>query len=92
MLRFLKRDRRPCPKCPNCGVRYLEVPPPREAPAPGDFTICLHCAAALQFDEAMQLRALPIHVRRELAPRTRSIIERTQYDVRLERLRKKHEN
>jgi hypothetical protein len=61
-----KPHRVPVSKCPECqraapyATACTDEDAPDKAPEPGDVTVCMKCAALLQYDAAMQLVPLPI--------------------------------
>lgn len=67
--------------CPVCGTLLDTTPPGARAPRPRDFTVCMACAAPLQFTARLRLlrasdediRALPLYVRAALRHRVEAI-------------------
>lgn len=43
----------PCPKCGKTLDAACSLHNPEARPTPGDVSICIYCAALLQFDEAL---------------------------------------
>jgi hypothetical protein len=51
----------PRSSCPHCGKQFDKVAslsPQLPVPQPGDFTICIQCAAILCFDQGLRVREL----------------------------------
>jgi hypothetical protein len=48
--------------CPSCGYKLNRARAVKEEglPSPGDVTVCIECVAWLVFNEALELRVLPL--------------------------------
>ncbi|HEY7233895.1 MAG TPA: hypothetical protein VH539_07080 [Gemmatimonadaceae bacterium] len=75
--------------CPACGTKVDDatiVFNDRKAlPEPGDFTVCLYCAAVSVFDDQLRLRPPTADERREMAEDQRvlrTVAEITKFNSR----------
>jgi hypothetical protein len=67
----------PCPKCTTV-LDGAGDPLGRNAPKPGDFTVCLFCAEVLQYDRQMQLQ---IATRQEILRHAPAHLERLRRTI-----------
>jgi hypothetical protein len=79
--------------CPECGTLLDAASAPKSdaRPSPGDWTVCIHCAAALVFDTELKVQAPGFGALEALAltePETAAQLRRHQAAVR--QLQQKH--
>lgn len=51
-----------CPLCGHLLDRAESLTHPTEAPSPGDWTVCIGCAAILEFDHQLRLALVPFAI------------------------------
>jgi hypothetical protein len=59
-------------RCPSCRAKLEAVTSLKhnDQPKPGDISVCLYCAAVLQFGNGMTLRAVPKEEWEDFHPET----------------------
>ena len=67
-----------CPECDSMLDASTCVTEKAAKPAPGDYTVCLHCAAPLEYGDDLKLRRLDVST---VAPEDFRIIARTMLAV-----------
>lgn len=76
MTEFVDFDM-PVSVCPECGYkleRATETLRDGRRPGPGDFSVCMMCAAVLRFDEQLKLVATTIAERSEAGPELEHVV------------------
>lgn len=75
----------PSDLCPECGYAVnaaSEVGGGKARPVASDVTICIHCAATLEFDPTMVLRACSEETLQELGPEARGHLQRAKQFIK----------
>lgn len=70
--------------CPKCAVKLDAVTPlhHRNAPKPGDLTVCFQCATVLRFDESLHALALGAGEFKRIPRDVRQQLENAQRAIR----------
>lgn len=73
-----RTEAHPCPECNAVLSAAVHAAGGAARPSPGDITVCVYCATALQYDEALQPQFLTQEVRATLEPDIARMLTLTQ--------------